>query len=169
MNILSNFIPHETVTADDKDPPWFTKKRLKNLIPEKNNVYKCYRNSKSNSKIQYFRKLKLLQEDLRDDIEVSKSNYYSRITYKLTDIQKNKKAYGALLKRFFNNKKIPLIPRLFHGNEYVADFKEKAELFNSFFAKQCSLISDSSELPPNLHFTTEKRLDTPNFSDNDIE
>ena len=31
------------------------------------------------------------------------------------------------------------------------------------------MISDSSELPLNLHFTTEKRLDTLNFSDNDIE
>ena len=31
------------------------------------------------------------------------------------------------------------------------------------------MISNSSELPLNLHFTTEKRLDTPNFSNNDIE
>ena len=35
--------------------------------------------------------------------------------------------------------------------------------------KQCSLISNSSELPPNLHYTTEKRLNTLNFSSNDIE
>ena len=26
LDILSNFIPHETLTVDDKDPPWFTKK-----------------------------------------------------------------------------------------------------------------------------------------------
>ena len=73
------------------------------------------------------------------------------------------------MKRFLNNKKIPLIPPLFHGNEYITDFKIKAELFNSFFAKQCSLISNSSELRLNLHFTTEKLLDNLNFSDNDIE
>ena len=64
---------------------------------------------------------------------------------------------------------IPLIPPLFHGDEYVTDFKKKAELFNSFFTKQCSLISNSSELPLNLHYTTEKRLNTLNFSINDIE
>ena len=74
-----------------------------------------------------------------------------------------------MLKRFSNNKKIPLIPPLFHGNEYVPDFKKKAELFNSFFAKHCSLISNNSELPLNLHFTTEKRLNTLNFSNNEIE
>ena len=68
-----------------------------------------------------------------------------------------------------NNKKIPLNPPLFHGNERATDFKKKSELFNSFIVKQCSLISDSIELPLNLHFTTEKPLDTLNFSDNDIE
>ena len=95
-----------------------------------------------------------LQEDLHNEIEVFKSNYYSQITYKLTHIQKNTKAYWPLLKRFLNNKKIPLIPPLFHGNKYITDFKEKAELFNSFFEKQCSLISNSRELPLNLHYTT---------------
>ena len=35
--------------------------------------------------------------------------------------------------------------------------------------KQCSLISNSSELPLNVHYTTEKRLNTLNFANNDIE
>ena len=104
MNILSNFIPHETLTDDDKDPPWFTNK-IKNLIQEKNNVYKSYQNSKNNNNIRYLRKLKVLQDDLNNAIELSKLNYYSRIAYKLTHIQKNTKVYWTLLKRFFNNKK----------------------------------------------------------------
>ena len=115
------------------------------------------------------RRLKVLQEDLYNAIEVSKQNDYSRIAYRLTHIQKNIKVYWKLLKRFVNNKKLPLIPPLFHGNEYVTDFKKKAELFNSFFAKQCSLISNGSELPLNLDYTTEKCLDNLNFSYNDIE
>ena len=58
LNILSNFIPHETLTVDDKDPRWFTKKKKKkNLIQEKSNVYKSYRNSKNNNNIQYLRRL----------------------------------------------------------------------------------------------------------------
>ena len=27
LNILSNFIPYRTVTVDDNNPPWFTKKK----------------------------------------------------------------------------------------------------------------------------------------------
>ena len=147
------------MTVDDKDPSWFTKK-IKNLIQEKSNVYESYQNSKNNNNIHYLTRLKVLQGDLHNAIEVSKLNYYSQITYKLTHIQKNTKVYWTLLKRFFNNKRIPLIPPLFHGNEYETDFKKKAELFNSFIAKQCSLISNSSELPLNLHYATEKRLNT---------
>ena len=26
MLLFSNFIPHETITCDDRDPPWFNKK-----------------------------------------------------------------------------------------------------------------------------------------------
>ena len=112
------------------------------------------------------RRLKVLQEELHNAIEVSKLNCYSRITNKLNHVQKNTKLYWTLLKRVFSNKKIPLIPPLFHENEYVTDFKKKAELFNSFFAKQCSLISNGSELTLNF---SEKRLNTLNFSNTDIE
>ena len=34
MNILNNFIPHETIVCDDKDPPWFNK-AIKSLIQKK--------------------------------------------------------------------------------------------------------------------------------------
>ena len=33
--ILSSFIPHETLTIDDKDPPWFTKKKKKKIESNK--------------------------------------------------------------------------------------------------------------------------------------
>ena len=85
-------------------------------------------------------------------------NYYS----------KNTKAYWALLKIFLNNRKIRVIPPLFHNSKFITDFKEKAELFNSFFAKQCSLIKNESKLPPRLHFLTDKRLSMVKFVNNDI-
>ena len=40
-NILSNFIPHETITCDDKKPPWFNKNII-NLIKNKNIFYKSH-------------------------------------------------------------------------------------------------------------------------------
>ena len=90
------------------------------------------------------------------------------MTDKLTNTQKSSKAYWLLLKGFLNNKKIPLIPPLFQENRFITDFKEKAELFNSFFAKQCSLIRNDSELPTSLTFYTNNRLSTVSFSHEDV-
>ena len=38
-NVLSNFIPHETITCDNKKPPFFNK-NFTNLIKNKKNFYK---------------------------------------------------------------------------------------------------------------------------------
>ena len=76
--------------------------------------------------------------------------------------------YWGLLKIFLNNHKIPVIPPLFHNNKFVTDFKEKSELFNSFFAKQCFVIKIDIELPPRLHFLTGKRLSTVKFVSTDV-
>ena len=99
---------------------------------------------------------------------MSKQKYFSRIASKLTMTRKSPKTYWSLLKVFLNNKKILIIPPLFHENNFVTDFKEKAELFNAFFAKQCSLIDNNSSLPKNLIYLTEKRLSKIRFSEDDI-
>ena len=63
---------------------------------------------------------------------------------------------------------MPCIPPLFHQNKYVTDFKKKAELFNCFFAKQCSIINNSSECPFNLCKKTGKSISTVTFTSEDI-
>ena len=48
------------------------------------------------------------------------------------------------------------------------DFKEKSELFNSYFATQCSLISNSRKLPSHIKYLTDNRLSFLNFSHDKI-
>ena len=52
-NIMANFIPHETIICDDRDPPWINN-RIKKLIYERNNLYKDYR---KNNDTQIFAKI----------------------------------------------------------------------------------------------------------------
>ena len=47
LNIISNFIPHETITCDDRDPTWINSK-IKKVKHEKNKEHKKYINNKSN-------------------------------------------------------------------------------------------------------------------------
>ena len=104
--------------------------------------------------------MKDLQAQLNFLIEKSKGKYYSRLTCKLSDIGKSSKAYWS--------KKILCIPRLFENNEYITDFKKKAELFNSFFANQCSLINNNSQLPRILPCKTNERLYSIKITDDEI-
>ena len=90
------------------------------------------------------------------------------MTKKLTNVSKNYKDYWSLLRRLLNNKKIPLIPPLFHENKFVTDFKEKPELFNSHFATQCSLISNNSKLLSHIQYLTDNRGFCVSFSHNKI-
>ena len=73
-----------------------------------------------------------------------------------------------MLKLLLNNQKIPCIPPVFHQNKYLADFEKKADLFNCFFAKQCSIINYSSELPFNLCKKTDKSISAISFTSDDI-
>ena len=41
-NIMSNYIPHETITCDDRNPPWINK-NIKQLTLDKNHAYKSYK------------------------------------------------------------------------------------------------------------------------------
>ena len=97
-----------------------------------------------------FEKVKYLQNQLKLLTGSSKEGYYLRISKKLMDPMTSAKTYWAVLKSLLNKKKVPSIPPLFHQNKYVTDFKKKAELFNRFFAKQCSIINNSSEIPSNI-------------------
>ena len=40
-NIISKYVPHKTVTFDDRDPPWINNS-VKKLILERNEMYKKY-------------------------------------------------------------------------------------------------------------------------------
>ena len=72
------------------------------------------------------------------------------------------------IKNFLNNKKILIIPPLFYENRFITDFKEKAQLFNIFFSKHCSVIPNNSSLPADVNYITDKRLSTVTFSARDI-
>ena len=120
FNIISNFIPHETILCNNKGPPWFNKK-IRTSIKEKNTAFNRCRNNSSNLELK--RHLKFLQENSNTSTES-----YNRIANKLSNTQKNSRNYWSLMKIFLNNKKIPLIPHLYYENRFITYFKEKAEL-----------------------------------------
>ena len=95
-------------------------------------------------------KLETLQNLIYETLESCKSKYYENISKKLCSKAIAPKYYWSLLKTMLNDKKVPCIPPIFHDNKFVTDFSKKADLFNSSFAKQCSVIENNSVLPSSV-------------------
>ena len=141
MNIFLNYIPNEFITINDRDPPWITSV-IKKKVHQKNLLYQEY--LKNGKKFIDLEKVNEACNLLSDLVSESKTSYYNRLSRKLSDPKTSPKAYWSILKSFFGDKKIPIIPPLFCNNEYITDFKDKANIFNSHFSKQCSVISNSN-------------------------
>ena len=131
-NIIRNYIPHETIACDDRDPPWIHKD-IKELIHEKNQACSYRQNKNSIFSVYQF---ELLQSKLNSLMEKSKSNYYARLSKKFSDPMTSPKSYWSILKTFLTNKKIPCIPSLLRDDKFITNFKEKAEIFDKFCAKK---------------------------------
>ena len=155
INIISNYIPHETITCDDSNPSGIDEK-IKKLILHKNRAVSAY--SRHGNNTYLFNKFQYLQAHLKTTIEKSNLKYFSRLSDKLLGSKTSPKSYWSILKTFLNNKKIPCIPPLLHNGKSIIYFKEKAELFNDFFSKQCSLVNNNSKLPSVLTKKTCKSL-----------
>ena len=100
--------------------------------------------------------------------ETAKQQYFAKIAKKLSDPNISSKTYWPILKCFLTGEKVPCILPIFHENRFIIDFREKAELFNSFFANQCSFVRNSSVLPTDFELFTDKSLSNITFTDNDI-
>ena len=134
---------------------------------EKNAFYKRLKRRMVNSKL--LDKLDALEAKLQSSINFFQFKYYRKISKKLSDTSTSPKCYWTLLKTLLNGRKIPCISPLFHDNKFITDFKEKREIFNSFFAKQCSLIDNGSTLLSRFPWITEKSLSDVDFSLEDIK
>ena len=156
MNIFSNYISSKYVTID-RDSPWMAEK-IKNKISLKRSL------SESNR----FSEVQMLSTEISMLILERKEKYYRDLSMKLSNPKTYAKAYWSILKSLYNDGKIPLIPSLQVNNKIVSDFTEKANLFNYFFATQCTPLSNKSILPSTIFFKTQSRLSSINFEKEDI-
>ena len=62
---------------------------------------------------------------------------------------------------------MPRIPPLFVENRFITNCKDKASIFNDFFASQCTPFVNESELTE-LHFRTNSRINTFEVNLNEI-
>ena len=104
----------------------------------KHKLHHLYLRHKRNN--EDFAKLEYLCNEIDNLISKAKKEYYQDINRKLNDPLKSSKTCWSIIKTFFNGKKVLVIPPLLFSGAFVTYFQEKTNIFNSFFAKQCTLV-----------------------------
>ena len=130
LNVFRNYVPNKYITIDDKDPVWMND--IKSKIKTKNLFFKQYIQNGSFEGDYVF--LEALITDINELISSTKNLYYENLAKKLNNPLLQVKTYWSILKTFYNEKKIPLIPPLLVDNNFVTDIQTKANIFNKFFA-----------------------------------
>ena len=163
-NIFHNFIPNKIIKCNSRKPPWMTYE-ITSALKERSKLTKAY--YRSGQSEQTHNALTKKSKECTEMIIKEKSEYIRRMSQKLNDTLAAPKTYWTILNRFLHNKKIPLIPPLLVNGEVVSDFSTKAELFNEYFASQCTPLNNSSMLPP-FSYKTVKRINSIRINEKDI-
>ena len=101
-------------------------------------------------------------------ISYTKDLYYENLTKKLNNPLLQAKTYWSILKLFYNDRKVPLVPPLLIDDKFVTDIQTKTSIFNNFFADQCQPLNNASDLPTNQIFLTQSRLGSFDFNEGEI-
>ena len=101
-------------------------------------------------------------------ITSTKELYYKFLANELNNPMLQAKIYWSILKTIYNNNKIPIIPPFLIDSKFLTDIKTKANIFNKFFADQCTPLKNGSVLPISKMLLTQSRLCTLNFNEEEI-
>ena len=130
---MSNFIPNEEKRISPRDPEWLNR-HVKNLLKKQNKQYKKFRKNGYNDEDKIV--LDQLKQECSYAIQSAKEKFLKDQGSRLSNPNTGQKTYWKILNGFLNKCKIPRIPPLFINNKYITDCKEKASIFNGYFASQ---------------------------------
>ena len=161
LNIYLNYISNKTVLCDEKDPPWMTN-GIRAVVEMKNNAYKEY--IRSGMKHNYYVRLEKLTSELSNLIRDTKTEYHSKLS-KFVNPSTSAKTYWSILKTFGNGKKVPVIPPLLINNEFISNFKTKANCSNKYFNQQFTAVSTDSSIHFSVNLVTNETVTKINFDE----
>ena len=140
--------------------------RIKSKIQQKNSLFKQYL---KNGKIAHdYQNLQFAITKMSDYVTERKNEYNFQLSQSLNNPATSAKTYWTILKTFYSGKKIPLIPPLVINDQLITDFREKANYFNLYFARQCTPVENDSSMPTETNCLYDATVSTVDFEDQDI-
>ena len=144
MDIVAKHISNKIITCNDKDAPWITPE-VKTAIKRNSRVYKKWVNRGKNSNDHD--KVRELRHSTNKLIKEAKLAYYTNLGNKLSDPQIGQKHFWTAYKKIANKKRNTNIPPIIDDGVFISNYRKKADLFNEYFANQCTTNVNDSVLP----------------------
>ena len=161
MNIFTNYISNKYITIDDRVnetwvDEWMNETRMNETIK---NIAKL---KKSLHKSSNFIELQKLSTEVSDIILKKKIIFWNLIIR--TTVPKPIDQPKILLQWPSG----PIDFSIISKQQSCTDFTKKANLFNDFFATQCTPVNNSNVLPSTISFKTHSTLSSISFEKEDI-
>ena len=158
--IMADYIPHNTVTVHVKEKPWVNCE-LKRLIRGRNVLWKRYKRTQQSTHYNCFKALRNRVTSLNRSL---RKTYYQNLGEELCSSQISERQWWETVKKVTGASVQRSIPVLIEQDLPVSDPVQKANIFNSYFADQCTLPANAENHNlPDTNFETDQRLDTLNF------
>ena len=165
LNIMSNFVPNSEKTFRPSEPPWFGK-NIRSSLKKHNKLYRKFK--EKGCTLESKKILDDSKTEISSLILKAKEDYLKRQGAKLADPSTSRKTYWKIIHGFLNKCKVPRIPPLFFEGNFFTDCKQKATIFNKYFAKQCTPFLTDSILP-NLVYLTNERFSSIEISQDEVK
>ena len=129
LNALRNYVPNMYISIDDKNAVWMNE-IIKSNMETKNKLYQQYiQNRRFESDLVF---IESLIAELNYLISYTKDLYYENLAKKLNNPLLQAKTYWSILKLFYNDRKVPLIPPLLIDDNLSLTYRQKQTFLTSF-------------------------------------
>ena len=126
LNIFRNYAPNKNINCDEKDSALMNE-NMKSKIKSQNLSYKQY--TQNRWKESDLTVLENLIIELNELINSTKVLFYKNLGRKLNNQLLQVKTYWSILKTFYNDKKVPLIPPLLIDTKSCNWYQIKGKYF----------------------------------------
>ena len=146
LSVAKLCMPVKEVTINERDAPWITED-IKKKIKKKNLIHRLAKILNFEWTWALFR---TTRNNLTDAIRHRKMEYISELDNRISSAGNfGSKDWWKLVRSFISNKGMPQddIPPLEKNNTVYYSPKDKATIFNEYFASQCSVTDEGNDLP----------------------
>ena len=139
---MTKRIPNKIITCIEKDAPLITP-RLKTAIKRNLRVYRKWLNRGRIARDD--NQMREVQNATNELIKEAKLAYYTNLGTKLCDPKLWQKHFWTAYKKIGNKKKNVNIPPIIVNGIYISNCKQKADIFNMYFANQCTINDNGND------------------------